>query len=271
MATPTIAFIGAGKMATALARGFVSAGMVETSSIRASDPGEAALDAFCESAPGCVRAETNADAVDGADVVILAVKPQHLPGVLAGLATAPAARPLFVSIAAGFSLASLESGLPTGARVVRVMPNTPSLVGRGVSAFSPGQHATGDDSTLVGRLLEAVGAAHEVPESQLDAVTGLSGSGPAFVYTIIEAMTDAGIRAGLPAAVAADLAARTVAGAAHMVLETGDHPALLRRAVTSPGGTTAAGLAALDRHGLRHALGEAVAAAVVQSKELGKG
>ncbi|MEM6329565.1 MAG: pyrroline-5-carboxylate reductase, partial [Planctomycetota bacterium] len=176
---------------------------------------------------------------------------------------------LVLSVAAGVTLAKLQAGLAPAARVVRSMPNTPCLIGEGATAFSLGQHATPDDAATAARLLGAVGAAYEVPEPLLDAVTGLSGSGPAYVYTVIEALADAGVREGLPAGIAADLAARTVAGAAQMVRETGEHPALLRSAVTSPGGTTAAGLAELDRCGLRHALHAAVRAATDKARQLG--
>ncbi len=269
MSAPTIAFIGAGKMATALARGFVCAEITPSSSIRASDAYPAALAAFTESV-GCHAADSNSSAVDGADVVVLAVKPQQLLAVLDELRPAIQSTHLVISIAAGIRLASLAERLPPGARIIRVMPNTPCLVRAGASGFSRGPHATGEDAAQVMQLFSAVGVAHELPEDLLDAVTGVSGSGPAFVYTVIEAMTDAGVQAGLPAMVAKSLAVSTVAGAAEMVRQTGDHPALLRNAVTSPGGTTAAGLAALEQQGLRHAMAQAVSAAVERSKELGE-
>jgi pyrroline-5-carboxylate reductase len=150
------------------------------------------------------------------------------------------------------------------------MPNTPCLIARGVSGYSLGPHATAADAKLVAELLSAVGVAHQVPESQLDAVTGLSGSGPAFVYTMIEQLTAGGVEMGLPAELAADLAAHTVAGAAEMVLATGESPAVLRDRVTSPGGTTLAGLAALAHNGFNRSVVEAVRAATLRSAELGK-
>lgn len=271
MSSPRIAFIGAGKMATALAKGLVGGAVAAAESITASDPSPAALDAFAAALPGCQTAQDNTAAVASASIVILAIKPQCLPDVLKEIRSAIDGDMLVISIAAGFPLRRLAEGLPGGTRIVRVMPNTPALVGRGASAFSRGEHASTEDGQTTARLLAAVGIAHEVPEPLLDAVTGLSGSGPAFVYTVIEAMIDAGVRAGVPRAIAADLAIQTVAGAAQMVIETGDHPAALRNAVTSPGGTTAAGLAELERLGLRAALDAAIAAATEKSKELGGG
>lgn len=154
--------------------------------------------------------------------------------------------PLIISIAAGVTLATLESALP-GHRVIRVMPNTPCLVGEAASAFSLGKHATDADRTLVKTLLDAVGLSMEVPETLLDAVTGLSGSGPAYVFQFIEALSDGGVMAGLPRNVAMQLAAQTVKGAAEMVLRTGKHPGELKDGVTSPGGTTIAGVEALEK------------------------
>jgi pyrroline-5-carboxylate reductase len=175
---------------------------------------------------------------------------------------------LIVSIAAGISLKTLADGLGSGCRIIRVMPNTPCLVGCGASAYSRGPHATEQDAQLVQRLLSNVGTAVEVPEKLLDAVTGLSGSGPAYVYQIIEALSDGGVRMGLPRETATRLAAQTVLGAAQMVLSTGQHPGALKDAVTSPGGTTIAGLHALERGGLRGTLMDAVEAATQRAKEL---
>jgi pyrroline-5-carboxylate reductase len=168
------------------------------------------------------------------------------------------------------TLSRLSAGLPDGQRIVRVMPNTPCLIGRGASGYSLGAHATVQDGQLVAELLAAVGVAYEVPENQLDAVTGLSGSGPAFVYTMIEALGDGGAEMGLPRELAADLAAHTVAGAAEMVLATGETPAVLRDRVTSPGGTTLAGLKVLEEGGFRAAAIGAVRAATRRSEELGR-
>jgi pyrroline-5-carboxylate reductase len=176
---------------------------------------------------------------------------------------------LVVSIAAGITLRQLAEGLGSEQRLVRVMPNTPCLLGASASGFSPGEAATAEDAALVQRLLDAVGRAFRLPEHLLDAVTGLSGSGPAFVYVMIEALSDGGVRVGLPRDVATALAAQTVLGAARMVLETGTHPGALKDMVASPGGTTIAGLHALERGGVRGALMDAVEAATLRATELG--
>ena len=190
--------------------------------------------------------------------------------VLAGVRDSIRGDALVVSIAAGVTLARLAASLPPSQRIVRVMPNTPCLIGRGASAYSLGPNAKPQDGQLVGELLSAVGVAHQVPENLLDAVTGLSGSGPAFAYTMIEVLSEGGVKMGLPTALAADLAARTVAGAAEMVLASGETPAVLRDRVTSPGGTTLAGLKAMEEAGFQAAVLAAVTAATHRSVELGK-
>jgi pyrroline-5-carboxylate reductase len=270
MLATQIGFIGAGRMATALASGFVSAKLVEARALTASDPSSAAREQFEADIPGANIVAENGDVVSQSDVVILAVKPQQMAAVLTGIREALRRDALIVSIAAGVPLTRLASGLPPGQRAIRVMPNTPCLIGRGASAYSLGPSATPEDARLVAQLLSAVGVAHQVPEEQLDAVTGLSGSGPAFAYTMIEVLSEGGVAMGLPAALAADLAVRTVAGAAEMILSTGETPAVLRDRVTSPGGTTLAGLKALDEGGFRAAVLGAVTAATRRSAELGK-
>jgi pyrroline-5-carboxylate reductase len=205
-----------------------------------------------------------------ADVVILAVKPQTMSEALASMRDAIKGNALVVSIAAGVTLGRLEAALPEGQRVVRVMPNTPCLIGRGASGFALGKDATKDDAKLVASLLSAVGVAFEMPEKLLDAVTGLSGSGPAFVYSMIEAMAAGGVAEGMSAELAGELAARTVSGAAEMVLQTGERPAVLRDRVTSPGGTTLAGLGVLRERGFGEAVSDAVKAATRRSVELGQ-
>ncbi|MDE0569515.1 MAG: pyrroline-5-carboxylate reductase, partial [Verrucomicrobiales bacterium] len=177
---------------------------------------------------------------------------------------------LFISIAAGLQLMDLEESLGESARVIRVMPNTPALVGKGASAFSRGTKANDEDTNFVINILGSVGKVLEVPEKQIDAITGLSGSGPAYIYTVIEALADGGVLVGLPEDQALLLAAQTVSGAAEMILQTGEHPASLRDQVASPGGTTVAGLAALESGKLRATLIDAVRAATLRSKELGK-
>jgi pyrroline-5-carboxylate reductase len=190
--------------------------------------------------------------------------------VLTGLRSKFTTNHLLISIAAGVTLAKLESALPPGARVIRVMPNTPALVGRAASAFALGKCATPADGELARRLLSAVGIAFQVKEPLLDAVTGLSGSGPAYVFQFIEALSDGGVAAGLPRDLATKLAAQTVLGAAKMVLETGQHPGALKDQVTSPGGTTIEGLHELEKGRMRAIVMSAVRAATEKSKKLGQ-
>ncbi|MEO0531434.1 MAG: pyrroline-5-carboxylate reductase [Planctomycetota bacterium] len=267
-----IGFLGAGRMAQALAAGFVRAGLTDASNVIAYDHTEAAREAFGEAVgPGAKLAGSAAEMAKAARIVFLAVKPAHAAEALASITDSwRSGEQLLVSVAAGVTICTIEAALPVGSAVIRVMPNTPCLVGQGASCYAPGENATEAHRSDTGRLLSAVGYAIETTEGLLDAVTGLSGSGPAFVYTVIEALADGGVRAGLPRALAADLAAQTVAGAAAMVTTTGQHPAALRDAVASPGGTTIAGLAELERHGLRSTLIEAVSAAARRSAELGK-
>lgn len=264
-----VGFLGAGQMATALAVGWAKAGLLDAPNSRAADPYPDARAKFT-AATGVAAGDVNRDIIGACDVVILAVKPQVLPDVLAEVK--PAVRPshLFVSIAAGVTLKTLSDTLGASTRLVRVMPNTPCLVGASASGFSPGASATPDDAALVERLFGAVGVAHRVPEHLLDAVTGLSGSGPAFVYLFIEALADGGVKCGLPRSVAQALAAQTVLGAAQMVLQTGQHPGALKDAVASPGGTTIAGLHALEKAAFRAAAMDAVEAASKRAQELGQ-
>ena len=265
--SPTrIGFLGAGRMATALARAWVDAGLVDARDVLASDPVAAARDAFAFPATS-----DNLAVVEHADVLVLAVKPQTLGGVCIEIREALARRkPLVISIAAGATLARLAADLGQTTRIVRVMPNTPCLVGASASGFSPSYHATSADVALVQQLFEAVGKAVAVPETLLDAITGLSGSGPAFVYQFIEALSDGGVRVGLPRDMATLLAAQTVLGAAKMVLETGRHPGQLKDEVASPGGTTIAGLHELERGALRGVVMNAVEAATRRASELGQ-
>ena len=213
--------------------------------------------------------EDPAEAVVGADVVVLAVKPQDAPSTLAAVAAAWQPGALLVSVCAGLSTATLESMVPAGVRVVRGMPNTPARIGEGATAVCAGDSARAEDIALVARLLAGTGVVVPVSEKQMDAVTGLSGSGPAYVFLVIEALVEAGVELGLTRDVAHDLAVQTVRGAAGMAQQPAAHPTLLREAVTSPGGTTAAGLAALERHGLRAALAAGVRAAAERSAGLG--
>lgn len=262
-----LACIGSGKMGTALLKGIVTRGLCAAEYITISDPSPAALAAAKTAVPGVKVASSNADAAQGADAVLLCVKPAGIVPLIESLQSLPSA--LFVSIAAGVTLANMEAAAGSH-RVVRVMPNTPALIGQGAAAYAPGVSATEADCALTERLLGSVGTVTRVAEKLLDAVTGLSGSGPAYVYTIIEALADGGVLEGLTKEQALQLAAQTVAGAAGMVLQTGLHPAVLRDQVTSPGGTTIAGLAALEAKGLRSALIEAVRTAAARAREMGK-
>ena len=269
-----IAFIGTGQMATALAAGFVRE-LLLSEQISGYDPLEESRVAFAAKVGEGVRLSDSAtEAVNGANVVILAVKPQVMHDAIKPLAESIMVRgestPLVVSIAAGISLARLEQSLPHGTRVIRVMPNTPCLIGRGASGLATGSAATSEDAGLICELLATVGLVEVVPEPLLDAVTGLSGSGPAYVFQIIEALSDGGVKMGLPRATATRLAAQTLAGAAEMLLSTGQHPGVLKDSVTSPGGTTIAGLHAMEQGGVRAALIDAVEAATLRSRELGQ-
>ena len=260
-------FIGAGRMANALIRGMIRAGTASARSITASDPLEEARRALSAEA-GVSVVESNVEVAQRSDVLVLAVKPQSMAQVLANLKPAVSREHLVISIAAGVSLATIAGTLGDDRRLSRVMPNTPALIGAGASGFCLGSAALPSDEALVLSCLNSVGRAYRLPECLLDAVTGLSGSGPAFVYVMIEALSDGGVRVGLPRDVATALAAQTVLGAARMVLETNTHPGALKDQVTSPGGTTIAGLHALERAGLRAAMMDAVEAATRRSAEL---
>ena len=266
----TIGFLGAGKMATALAKGLVQAKLVSADQIIASDPIDAARAAFAKEV-GVKATASNLETTKSAQVLVLAVKPDQVAGVLKDIRGLVTGKHLLCSIAAGVTLARLESGLGDGARVIRVMPNTPALVGASATAYALGRHATAEDGRLAQKMFSAVGVAFELKEALLDAVTGLSGSGPAYVYLIIEALSDGGVAAGLPRDVATKLAAQTVLGSARMALETGQHPGVLKDMVTSPGGTTIEGLHELEKAGVRGALMNAVRAAAEKSKKLGQG
>ena len=264
-----IGFLGAGKMATALAKGFVRAEMVFPREIIAADPFDTARKHFTNET-GAKTSVANLEVAQAATVLILATKPDQVAAALAEISGVFTKKHLLISIAAGVTLAKLENNLPAGARVIRVMPNTPALVGAGASAFALGKNATAADGELAKKLLSAVGIALPVKENLLDAVTGLSGSGPAYVYQFIEALSDGGVAAGLPRDIATKLAAQTVLGGAKMVLETGQHPGALKDQVTSPGGTTIEGLHELEKGKLRATVISAVRAATEKSKKLGQ-
>ena len=263
-----IGFLGAGAMAEALAGGLRAAGVPAQSLLLADpDPGRRK---HVEQTLGVTATDDNAAVVAGSDLVVLALKPQVVPTALAALEGArDPARPLWVSIAAGIRIARLEAALGGGARIVRAMPNTPALVRSGATAICGNAAANAQDLARARALFESVGTCWLAPrEALLDAVTGLSGSGPAYVFVFLEALGDAGVRMGLPRDAAYQLAFQTVLGAAKLAIEDGRHPAALKDQVTSPGGTTIAGLERLEAGGLRAAVYDAVAAATRRSQEL---
>jgi pyrroline-5-carboxylate reductase len=266
-----IGFLGAGNMAEALMKGFVGAGLTSWGHISASDVYQPRLDVMTSLGAAC---RANSEMAAHADTIFVAVKPGQVAGVQAEIApTLDQSRHVLVSIAAGVTIETLEGALADAgapdAKVVRVMPNTPCFVGETASAYALGRRATPEDGAAVEKLMGAVGTIHKVDEKLLDAVTGLSGSGPAYVFMTIEAMADGGVAAGLPRPIALNLAAQTVLGGAKMVLETGKHPGELKDMVCSPGGTTIAGVHQLEKAGLRSAFMNAVTAAANRSKELG--
>jgi len=263
-----LGFLGSGKMASALARGVVQSGAFSGDQIIVSDLHKSAATKLAKTVGGQV-AHNNRELAETCDVLLLCVKPADSLTALKD-ACVPCAGKLIISIVAGLPLHRLEASTVAAARVVRVMPNTPALVGHGAAAYALGRSATEDDAQLTERIFGAVGLIVRVREELLDVVTGLSGSGPAFVYTVIEALADGGVLMGLPRDLALKLATQTVFGAAAMVRETQEHPAVLRDHVTSPGGTTIAGIEALEQHGLRAALMSAVRAATDRSFELGE-
>lgn len=263
---PRLAVVGAGLMGEAILSGLIGAGWTPAD-IVVCDKRADRLDEL--TARHGVRAADAGNAVAGAETVLLSVKPADVPAVLADLADRIRAGALVVSVCAGVPLATLESGLPAGTPVIRAMPNTPARVGEGITAISPGAHAGADELAVATDVLAAVGRVVTVPETYQDAVTAISGSGPAYVFLIAEALTEGGVHLGLPRDVASQLAVQTLFGSATLLRESGEHPAILRENVTSPGGTTAAALRTLEDHGVRAAFLAAVAAARDRSRELG--
>lgn len=264
-----LGFLGAGQMAGALARGWLDAGLITTASCKASDPVAEARSRF-QQQTGCAATSDNRDVIASSDVLVIAVKPQSVPAILNEFSESVTAKHLIISIAAGVPLKRLGESFKAEQRLVRVMPNTPCLLGASATGFAAGPGAKPSDLALVEKLFNAVGKAYALPEHLLDAVTGLSGSGPAYVYVMIEALADGGVRMGLPRNVALSLAAQTVLGSARMVLETKQHPGELKDAVASPGGTTIAGLHALEKGGFRGTIMDAVEAATRRSIEFGQ-
>jgi len=259
------ALLGCGRLGEALLSGLLRAGHAPQSIVVVDSPARVEELVAAHGVTGA----TAAQAVIAAELLIVAVKPGDVPGLLAELAPAvDPGRHLLVSVAAGVPTATLEALLPQGTPVVRVMPNTPALVGEGMSAVAAGASATAAHLDAVEAVLRTVGRVLRIPEGQLDAVTAVSGSGPAYVLFLVEAMTDAGVLLGLPRAIALELVTQTVLGTGLLLRETGEHPAQLREAVTSPGGTTAAALRELERHGVRAAFLDALEAARDRSRAL---
>ena len=263
-----VAFVGGGRMAEALIGGILAVKLCAPDHIRASDPIADRRD-FLKTKYGIWTSGSNSEVAAWGDIVVLAVKPQILDGVLKEVGAA-IAKSLVVSIVAGVPIGRITDACGQGARVIRAMPNTPAMVKQGMTALAVGAGVQENDVASVRGLFESVGKVVPVEERLMDAVTGLSGSGPAYVFLAIEALADGGVKMGVPRDVAEVLAAQTVLGAAHMVLETGQHPARLKDQVASPGGTTIAGLHRLEQGGLRATLIDAVEAATKRSQELGR-
>eukprot|EP00128_Syssomonas_multiformis_P001352 Colp12_sorted_trinity150504_noHs@8323 len=266
----SLGFIGAGAMASAIIRGTIKAGVVSAQKVIASDPYPGMLEKYKD--VGISTTSNNKDVFQFANVVILAVKPHIVVPVLKEAYDNGWITPkhMIISIAAGVTIGTIEANIPEAIPVVRVMPNTPCLVGASASGIAAGKAAAAGHVDLVSKIFSSIGVVHKVTETLLDAVTGLSGSGPAYVFLVIEALADGGVRSGLPRDVALSLATQTVFGAAKMVLETGSHPGVLKDQVCSPGGTTIAGVHALEQGGLRGSLIDAVYAATNRAKELSK-
>ena len=279
-----LGFIGCGKMAAALIKGVLRSGLSQPADITVSDVHTPAAEGLAKET-GVTAVAGNGEVVSASDVIVLAVKPGDAIAAIQNLTSQQMestmrwawqggggkSGKLLISIVAGLSIGGIEKAAGERFRIIRVMPNTPALVLAGASAFSLGTRATEEDAAAAQKIFGSVGLAVQLKEELLDAVTGLSGSGPAYVYTIIEALADGGVLMGLPRALALQLAASTVAGSAAMVLQSGGHPAALRDQVASPGGTTIAGLEALEKGGLRSALISAVRAATERARQLGGG
>lgn len=264
----SITFLGAGNMAEALIKGLLRAGMPAarvTATVKRKER-KAELEAAHRIAVGT----DNAAAARAADTVVLCAKPQAMRTLVAQVAGVITPQKLVISIAAGVPIEAFERAFPGGARVVRAMPNTPCLVGAGATAIARGEHATDADLALAAKVFDAVGITVSVEEALIDAATGLSGSGPAYIFLIIEALSDAGVKVGLSRQIATRLAAQTVLGSARLLIETGAHPGHLKDQVTSPGGTAIAGLHTLEAGGLRTTLIDAVEAATRRARELGE-
>ena len=263
-----VGVIGAGNMGGTILEGLLDTGVATPERLLVSDPRRERREQLLDEL-GVASTGSNLEVARFADLLVLATKPQAFDRVLAEIAPATGPEKLVVSIAAGVPIRVLEAHLAAGTRVVRTMPNTPALVHAGVTAISGGAHASDEDVEGVRALFAQIGLTEVLEESQLDAVTGLSGSGPAFIFVIIEALADAGVKQGLHRSTALKLAAQTVLGAAKLLQETGAHPGALKDQVCSPGGTTISALHVIEAGGLRTTLMNAVEAATERSRELG--
>jgi pyrroline-5-carboxylate reductase len=266
-----LGLVGCGQMGEALLRGMLTAALVGPEEVLVADPDQERKNTIIQRYGIRAARDSRAVAESGVDVLLLAVKPQAINELFAELKGAVPDRTLVVSIVTGVRLVRLEAELGERARVVRAVPNTPALVGSGMTAVAGGVHVSPDDLKTAVELFNAVGTTLVVEERHLNAVTGLSGSGPAYAFVMIEALADGGVKAGLTRDVALQLAARTLAGAAQLLLQTGEHPGLLKDRVASPGGTTIAGLRELEAGGIRATLINAVEAAARRAAELGRG
>ena len=265
-----LSFVGGGKMGEALIKGLLEAKLANCEQITVSDMVPERFD-YLKMTYGVKTTQSNVEAVTTGEVVILAVKPQVINKVLSELGKLSAGNKLWISIAAGVTIETICSGLGKKTRVIRVMPNTPAQVRAGVTAIAPGEYALPEDIEIAKDIFGAVGEVFLFDEKLVDAVTGVSGSGPAYVCLLIEGLAAGGVRVGLPVDMAYRIATQTFLGTAKMILETNKHPAQLRDEVTSPGGTTIAGLSVLEKKGIRGALIETVEAATNRAKEMGKG
>ena len=267
----TLAVLGTGNIGRALVGGLLRGGDLAADHITVTRRSAAGLDALREQFPGVTATDDNAAAVRGASLVLVTVKPQNATALFAEVRAHIAPRTLVLSTLAGVTTASLADALGAELPIVRAMPNTPALVDEGATAIAPGAHATEAHVALAREVFLAVGHVVEVvPEHLMDAVTGLSGSGPAYVFMVIEALTDAGVKQGLPRTVSRRLSMQTVLGAARLAIETGEHPAILRDQVTTPGGTTITAVAELEKQGLRSMFIDTVARATERSRQLGE-
>lgn len=268
LSSHSIAVLGAGNIGRALIGGMLKAHELEPSQVRATRRNPSAIAELSDQFPGIRAGSDNREAVDGASIVVVAVKPQNAAAVIEEIRDAVDDDALVISVLAGLTTDGLARSFGRELSIVRAMPNTPMIVDLGATALAAGARADDAHLELAKQLFEAVGKVEIVPEYLMDAVTGLSGSGPAYVYMFIEALTDGGVKQGIPRQQAFRLAAQTVYGAAKLVIESGKHPAILRDEVTTPGGTAIAAVADLEAHGLRTMLIDAVATATQRSSEL---